>query len=400
MSNFIFEILKATIISGIILAGILVILIWIKNLTKRISYIRAIIQIAAVALIFLGLIIGPFGLPRFSFMGNAPRDTLIGTNIFGVDSPEGISVPVLACYYANGRTVTCPIWQIQAYVFPFWEIGAGWGVYYSTTGLERLVIVFAFVITMSIAFGRLFCGWICPFGLYMDLLTRLRKTLKIPYWTLSERVNMGLSQSRYIIIAALLILSFVLGSEAIVGMQLVPETERGGYIFDYFSAPFCQTCPMRPLSVLVEGALGLMNPTYVFSRTTGNFFETGYYVTSLNIAILLLVSIGSFKVRRLWCRICPLGGLIAIFNRFGFFKRVSLIKLTKVEEKCTKCGICRRVCPTQVMKVYDKKGEDVTSSDCILCLRCIEMCPYEDCLKLEVVKKPICKSRNWLEMPK
>ncbi len=399
MNALITEALRAVIISGLIVAGILIILIWMKDHTKRISYLRVVIQITSVILIFLGLIIGPFGLPKFLYMGIAPRDALVGTNIFSFSLSDGVSVPVLACYYANGRTVTCPIWQLQSYIFPFWNMGVGWGTYYNTSGLERLVIVFGFVIILSVVFGRVFCGWICPFGFYMDLLTRLRKTLKIPHWTLSERVNSGLSQSRYLIIATLLILSFILGSEAIIGTQLVDGTERGGYIYDYFTAPFCQTCPMRPISVLVESALGFMNPTYVFSRTTGDFFEAGYYLTSINIGILVLVSFGSFMVRRLWCRICPLGGLIAIFNRFGFFQRVAPIKLTKAEEKCTKCGICKRVCPTQVTKVYDKKGGDVTSSNCILCLRCLEMCPYEDCLKIEVVNKPICKSRNWLEKP-
>ncbi|MEJ2126534.1 MAG: 4Fe-4S dicluster domain-containing protein [Candidatus Bathyarchaeota archaeon] len=91
------------------------------------------------------------------------------------------------------------------------------------------------------------------------------------------------------------------------------------------------------------------------------------------------------------------GGLIAIFSRFGPFKKISLIKLTKVEEKCTKCGICKRVCPPQVTEVYDEKGGDVTVSSCILCFRCVEMCPYEDCLKVEVAGKPIYKSKNWLK---
>jgi len=140
-----------------------------------------------------------------------------------------------------------------------------------------------------------------------------------------------------------------------------------------------------------------MNLDYALSRTMGDFALTGWYLTSINIIILGVVTGGSFMVRRLWCRICPLGGLIALFSRVGPFKRLSLIKLTKVEEKCTKCGICKRVCPPQVTKVYEEKGGDVTASDCILCFRCVEMCPYEGCLKVEVAGKPIYKSKNWLK---
>jgi len=310
-----------------------------------------------------------------------------------------LSVPVLACYYPSGRTVTCPIWQIQAYIFPFWNTGPGfgWGVYYTTQGLERLGIVFGLVIVMAIVLGRFFCGWICPFGLYMDLIIRLRKTLKKRYWKLSERVNVGLRQLRYVIIAAFLILSSVFGSQAIIGLQLVPGTQTGEYVYSYFSAPFCQICPMRPLCVLAESALGFMDPTFVFSHTIGLLYEAGYYVTSLNVAVLILVTIGAFAFRRFWCRFCPLGGLISIFNRFPPFKWLSIIRLNKIEEKCTKCGICKRVCPPQVTEVYEEKGGDVTSPGCILCFRCVEMCPYEGCLEITVAGKPIYKSRNWLE---
>jgi len=154
---------------------------------------------------------------------------------------------------------------------------------------------------------------------------------------------------------------------------------------------------MKPLCVLVESASGFMDPTSVFSHNTGLLYEAGYYVTSLNVAVLALVTIGAFAFRRFWCRICPLGGLISLFNRFPPFKWFSVVRLNKIEEKCTKCGICKRVCPPQVTEVYEEKGGDVTSSGCILCFRCVEMCPYEGCLEIRVAGKPIYKSRNWLE---
>ena len=70
--------------------------------------------------------------------------------------------------------------------------------------------------------------------------------------------------------------------------------------------------------------------------------------------------------------------------------------MEKTEEKCTKCGICKRVCASQVKEVYENKGGDVTTSKCILCLRCVEMCPEDDCLKFKVAGKSVFRSRNWL----
>jgi polyferredoxin len=124
---------------------------------------------------------------------------------------------------------------------------------------------------------------------------------------------------------------------------------------------------------------------------------TGFYITSINLAVLIAVTILALAYRRLWCRICPLGGLTALFSTFTPFKQIALTRLSKNEQKCTKCGVCKRVCPTQATDVYEKKGGDVTESRCILCARCVEDCPYEGALTLKVAGKTVMNSRNWLE---
>jgi formate hydrogenlyase subunit 6/NADH:ubiquinone oxidoreductase subunit I len=91
---------------------------------------------------------------------------------------------------------------------------------------------------------------------------------------------------------------------------------------------------------------------------------------------------------------------LAAANRFKAFKWAPLLHINKTEEKCTKCGICKRVCPVQVIDVYEQKGGEITTSVCLNCTRCIEMCPYEGCLKLTLAGKSLFKSRNWLEPSK
>ena len=60
----------------------------------------------------------------------------------------------LAAYYPCGRTVTCALWQIQAYIYPFFNVGGGWGVHYDSTGLERLAVVFGIIIVAAVILGR------------------------------------------------------------------------------------------------------------------------------------------------------------------------------------------------------------------------------------------------------
>jgi ferredoxin-type protein NapH len=363
--------------------------------TRNISSLRLFVQIIFVFLIFFGMFIDHQNLPVPAEQ-IAPHESLIGDNVFGISMPDGIPVPFFGCYYPCGKTVTCALWQLQTYIYPFFDVGRGWGVNYDSSGIVRLAVVFGILIAAAVILGRLFCGWICPFGLYVDLMSRLRKNLKIKRRELSERFNGRFHQVGYIILALLIVLSVLFGSQAIVGTQLIPETEKGGFIYQYFSAPFCQVCPMKPLCMLSQTSVGLLHLDWVIGPTTGEFYQLGFYLTSLNLIVLGLVTIAAFFVRRSWCRICPLGALLALFNRFPPFKWISGVRLDKVEAKCTKCGVCKRVCPTQVKEVYEVKNGDVMSSQCILCLRCVEMCPYEDCLQFKVAGKAVCKSRNWL----
>jgi len=392
--------------AAIVLVGIYVIFRLAKDKTNKVSSLRLFIQIAAVFAVFMGLILGPFNVPIFQPLGSSPRDRLVGANFFGNQFPDGLSVPILACYYPNGRTVTCPIWQIQAYIFPFWNYPRGYEVFYSTSGLEKLAIVFGLVAVASVVLGRFFCGWLCPFGLYMDMLTRIRKALRLRHLRFSDKTNTALGQSRYIIIAVFLILSVIFGSYAIFGTQLIPGTRPGGPEgteagnVGYLNEPFCLVCPMRPLCVLVECAIGSMKWSYVSQIAYGPLWITGGYLTSINLAILIAFTILALAYRRFWCRICPLGALTALFSTFTPFKQIALTRLVKNEQKCTKCGVCKRVCPTQATQVYEKKGGDVTESRCILCARCVEICPYEEALELKVAGKTVMKSRNWLEQQK
>lgn len=388
---------------ALVLLGIFLILGMDKDKTNKVSRLRLFIQAAAVVAVFMGLIIGPFNVSLTEPLGSSPRTALVGSNLLGNQFPDGFSVPVLACYYPNGRTVTCPIWQLQAYIFPFWNYPRGYDVFYSTSGLEKIGIVIGLVAVASLVLGRFFCGWLCPFGLYQDLLTKIRKSTRLRHLKFSEKTSTALGQSRYIIIAVFLILSVVFASALIFGHQIVPGTTPGGpegteaNNVAWLNEPFCQVCPMRPLCVLIECAVGSMNYSYVSKIAYGPLWVLGSYITSLNLAVLIAVTVLALAYRRFWCRICPLGALTALFSTFTPFKQVALSRLEKDEQKCTKCGVCKRVCPTQATQQYDKKGGDVTESRCILCARCVETCPYADALSLRIAGVTVMKSRNWLE---
>jgi len=332
MLGIISQILLGTIAVGLVTAGILAILIWIRNLTRKMSILRLFVQIVASIAIFVILLIWPL-----------PWNPILSGLIFSI--------------------------------------------------ALRLTIVFALIVVSTLVIGRFFCGWLCPFALYMDLLTRLRKALRIPYWNLSERLNNGLNILRYVILAVILILALVLG-------PLHADVWR---FIIMFMGPFKSLIivfltPIEPYVAQIGEALGFNNWGASFHDLSGTIqYFNGDQLISLTWIVFIAFTAGSFMVRLLWCRFCPVGATLSILNRFAPFKWTPLLRINKVEEKCTKCGICKRVCPTQVTDVYEEKGGNIASSKCLLCLRCVEMCPYEGCLKLDFAGKTIYKSKNWLE---
>jgi len=265
-----------------------------------------------------------------------------------------------------------------------------------TYPVKPLLIV-AFILIMPIILGRFFCGWICPFALYMDMLTLIRKALKIRHRNIPDKLNKFLHNFRY----ALLI--FLLSLAAILSLIESPSTStiltlKALLLAGPFEHLGILLGPVVPIIVPWKGPLEIGGLYFSFPYVQDVIKYSGEnFATTFALIFLALVVVGPFFIRCAWCRFCPTGASIAVINRFKGFKWAPVLHLNKNETKCTKCGICKRVCPAQVTEVYEQKGGKIMTSMCMLCFRCVEMCPYEDCLQVNLGKKTVFKSRNWLE---
>lgn len=271
-------------------------------------------------------------------------------------------------------------------------------IFYLFTFPVWQLVVLTVILLMPFVFGRFFCGWLCPFGLYMDVITLVRKALKVRYRNLSEKLNKVLHYLRYILLFLFLVFIPIilwlikppatLDSAALMALLLAGPFEPLRVLLD----------PVTPFIVPWVGPLEFNGVYLSYPYVQRLIYYSGEFFSLFNALIFLaLTVIGAFFVRRVWCRFCPTGSSIAALNRFKSFRWVPLLYIDKNEEKCTKCGICKRVCQVQVNEVYEQKGGKIRTSTCMLCLRCVEMCPYEDCLKVKLNGKTIFKSRNWLK---
>lgn len=262
-------------------------------------------------------------------------------------------LPATACYYQHkGMFTGCSLAFVAEHVTwltPLYEI------------LPHLLLL----IVLMFAAGRLWCGWICPFGFLGDLLTGLRKLIGLDLVQLPRGARDGLIWTKYMLLFGSLTMS-VLGALPAFGES------RGDLLL-----PFCQVCVGKIISPLLSGAA----ICWTNFRTV-----TSTVLTILGFLALAALAL-SFFVRRLYCRICPIGGLTAPFNRYG------MAALQKRARKCTRCGACARVCPVDNLTVFegDRDGP-VTACECTMCLRCVESCPEQGCLELTFAGKTVVGS--------
>lgn len=269
-------------------------------------------------------------------------------------------LPTLSCYYTNHRIASCFLRSLQE------GLSSGWNVGY-TTLLAPLLLLFIF----GLIFGRAWCSWVCPLGFVQDLFIRIRKFLKIGYYNLSDNLKTASVSVKWFFVISIVCIAAGIG---------IPHFFLKEYQYDLIT-PFCQICPSKQIFPFVEGRFNEL-------LTVDKISSLSAVMSYLAIGIFIFYLLTTSFIRRLWCRLCPMGAVLGLFNR------VSFLSLRKEGKRCTKCGVCQRSCPVQVKEVYEeKKKEKIASSDCTLCYRCVEMCPEKDALKVGFFKFPIAASK-------
>ncbi len=232
-----------------------------------------------------------------------------------------VCVPGLNCYSCPGALGACPIGSLQAVLN-----GRQKNLSFYVTGL---------LILFGTIFGRLICGFLCPFGFLQELLYKI----PVRKWRIPKKIDDKLRYLKYVIL--------------VVFVLLLPAFLHGTYgIGDPW---FCKyICPAGTL----EGGIPLVSVNSGLRSMVGVLF-------SWKILILILVLVASMHIYRPFCKyMCPLGAIYGLFNRF------SIYQMQVEKDKCTHCGICEKTCLMQV-----NVTENINSPECIRCGACKNVCP-------------------------
>ena len=216
-----------------------------------------------------------------------------------------------------------------------------------------MVVGVVFIILFTVAFGRLFCGWICPQTIFMEMVFR-----RIEYWIDGDRGkqirlsklpwNAEKIRKRVLKWTVFFIISFLIANVFLA--YLIGSVELLGYISDG---------PLKHQNTLIS--------LLIF---TGVFY---FVFTWFREQVCIIV--------------CPYGRLqgvlldnksiVVAYDHKRGEKEAGRAKFKKNEERpttgkgdCIDCFACVHVCPT---------GIDIrngTQLECINCTACIDACDH------------------------
>ena len=185
-------------------------------------------------------------------------------------------------------------------------IAGGPGVY---LGDLAMLIMVVFTVLTTLLWGRVFCGFLCPFGALQDFIERVvpkrfHRRMPAPIHDRALYVKYG--------VLALIVIVAIFRSDL--------------SIYGYFE-PF----------------------------GTVFFLSTSVLMWSIAGAFLL----ASVVIPRFYCRYaCPLGAAL------GIASLVSIFRIPRVEQ-CDVCKVCEQSCPTGAIR-----GPDVDFKECVRCNVC------------------------------
>lgn len=201
------------------------------------------------------------------------------------------------------------------------------------------------IVLFTVAFGRIFCGWICPQTIFMEMVfrkieelieggARKRKKLDDGPWTFEKKWKKAVKHFVFLLISFLIantFLAYIIGSEQL--LSIITE----------------------PVSVHLVGFISIWIFTAVF-----------YLVYS--------------QVREVVCTvICPYGRLQGVLTdkhslmvAYNYTRGEPRGKISKTDNApkgdCVDCHLCVDVCPTAI---DIRNGAQL---ECINCTACIDVC--------------------------
>ncbi len=209
------------------------------------------------------------------------------------------------------------------------------------------------VLILTLFFGRLFCGYVCPMGTTLDLSRTLSPDIRWKHTTLSSKTK----HIKYLFLTALLAAAFLGVNHIFWGSPIALITR----FYSLLLHPFFLLLTDMGLQI-VRPILEMQDSTlFAYTQIPLRGFNSIYFITGFFLLLFALERLRS----RFWCRyLCPAGAVLALFSWNPLWRR-------RVHT-CTHCGACAKKCPTGAIQA---SGESSATTECIACQNCVHACP-------------------------
>jgi MauM/NapG family ferredoxin protein len=212
-------------------------------------------------------------------------------------------------------------------------------------------------IAAAVLFGRVWCGWVCPFGSLLEWLSpKSAKGNVTDIWRVVK-----------FLLFFILIFAAILGNQSAAFLDPISMLTR------------TMTTVLWPgLRFLVYGLEGFLYRfeflwpvlDVVNGKVLLPLFQgiESVFIASLPVFLFFAVVIALNRIaERFWCRyLCPLGGFLGLVSRIAVIRR-------EVTADCISCDRCNKVCPTGTIDASKAYASD--PAECTVCYDCVVECP-------------------------
>ena len=191
----------------------------------------------------------------------------------------------------------------------------------------------AFVLLLTLVFGRIYCSVICPMGVFQDLVIRVHKLLS-PKGRKPKRHFVKEPRIVRYGVLALVIVTALTFSQLLLTV-LAPYSAYGR---------------------MIRSIVGL---------SRGESLAPALLITAA--ATLVVICVCAWIWGRGWCNtVCPVGSVLGLVSRF------SLFKVSIDQSQCVSCRKCEKGCKSSCI---DIDTHTIDHSRCVDCFDCLDSCP-------------------------